>query len=108
MENREEGNQEYAVAWPLGRRMSAAIDSPGRGESLDGKTVCELWDLMFRGEEMYPLIREALRKRYPSVKFVDHTVFGNTHGAKQNELVAALPALLKQHGCDVVISGVGA
>ena len=108
MENIAGSKHEYAVVWPLGRRMTAAIGSLARDASLDGKTVCELWDLMFRGEEMYPMIREELRKRYPSTKFVDHTVFGNTHGAKQNELLAALPALLKRHGCNVVISGVGA
>jgi hypothetical protein len=63
---------------------------------------------MFKGEVIYPEIREALKARYTDLKFVDHTHFGNVHGANQNQLIADLPQLLKQHGCDVVISGIGA
>jgi len=99
---------DYAVLWPLGRRASTAIAPAQRHRDLAGKTICELWDLMFRGEEIYPLIRQELNKRYPGIRFVDHSAFGNIHGAKQSELVAALPDMLKRHGCDAVISGIGA
>ena len=38
---------------------------------LNGKTVCELWDVIFRGETIYPLVREYIRQRFPGVKFVE-------------------------------------
>ena len=98
----------YEVVWPLGRRASALATPTKRVADLSGKTVCELWDLLFRGEEIFPLIREELSKLYPGIKFVDYSNFGNTHGANQTELVAALPKILEQHGCDAVISGIGA
>jgi hypothetical protein len=63
---------------------------------------------MFRGEEIYPLIRQELSRLYPGIRFIDHSVFGNTHGANQADLVAALPDLLKRHGCDAIVSGIGA
>ena len=106
--NRSAEEPVYRVVWPLGK---AAHDT-GKGgrpvSDLGGKTVCELWDGMFRGDEMFPLIREQLGKRYPDIKFVDYTVFGDTHGPNERGVIAALPDLLREHRCDVVISGVGA
>ncbi|MFH1485444.1 MAG: UGSC family (seleno)protein, partial [Chloroflexota bacterium] len=65
-------------------------------------------DEIFRGDEMFTVLRELLPKKYPGIKFVDYTEFGNTTGRQQREVVAALPEKLKQHKCDAVISGVGA
>ena len=98
----------YEVVWPLGR--SAYDVLPGRAgvSDLKGKTICELWDLIFRGDEIFPMIRGLLLKRYPGINFVPYAEFGGTHGAREAETVAALPELLRQHGCEAVISGVGA
>ena len=57
---------------------------------------------------MFPVIGVELRKKYPSIKIVDYKTMGDTHGNDEREYVANLPQLLKQHGCDAVISGVGA
>ena len=97
----------YEVVWPLGKLAYKAVDSTSRVSDFSGKTICELCDWLFRGEVIFPMLRELLRKRYPGVKFVDYTVFGNIHGGKQAEVTAALPDLLAKHGCDAVISGVG-
>lgn len=98
----------YEVVWPLGRSVYEPVHLANRAADLSGKTICELWEWLFRGEEIFPILRESLSKRYPGIKFVDYTVFGNTHGSKEREIVAALPALLHKHGCDAAISGVGA
>lgn len=98
----------YEAVSPVGPRAAAPIVSTRRDPDLNGKTIAELWDQMFRGELIYPVIRDALRSRYPGVKFVDYTHFGNTHGAGQNALIADLPRLLAEKGCDAVISGIGA
>lgn len=98
----------YEVVWPLGKMAAARPTLNPPVSDLSGKTVCELWDKLFKGDEMFLLIREKLRERYPGIKFIDYTVFGNTHGPKEAEVVVALPDLLRKHGCDVVISGVGA
>ena len=97
----------YEVVWPLGKSAYEVVDVPDPVSNLNGKTICELWDWVFAGEEIFPKIREIMTKRYPDIKFVDYTVFGNTHGAKEAEVMASLPESLRQHGCDAVISGVG-
>ena len=64
--------------------------------------------VVFRGEDIFPIVREKLRERFPGIKFVTYDVFGNVHGPKQTELVADVPRLLKAHGCNAVISAIGA
>ena len=98
---------EYKVVWPLGKLAYQMLSLGPRLSDLKGKTICELSDWMFRAEEVFPIIRELLLRRYPGIKFVNYSVFGNTHGPKEAEVIAALPDRLHKHGYDAVISGVG-
>ena len=99
---------QFEVLWPLAKKAKRAESTATAVGDLSGKTVAELWDYIFRGEIIYPMIRERLRERYPGVKFVDYTQFGNIHGPKQRDIVAGLAAKLRDLGCDAVISGIGA
>ena len=74
----------------------------------NGKVIGELWDYLFRGEDIFPILREELTKRFPGIRFVTYDVFGNVHGPKQLELVGKVPDLLKQYEVDAVISAIGA
>jgi len=98
----------YAVVWPLGKSHWDKRDlNPGLGD-LNGKTIAEVWDRVFRGEEIFPAIRAALKKKYPQVRFVEYDTFGDPQGVNQKQVLADLPALLRKHNVDAVISGVGA
>jgi hypothetical protein len=98
----------YEVVWPLGRLAAEPLAPSAPIPDLTGKTVGELWDGLFRGDEMFHIIREKLRQRYPGIKFVDHTVFGSTHGKDETRVIENLPGELRKHGCDLAISAVGA
>ncbi|MEK7878195.1 MAG: hypothetical protein AAB325_18640 [Pseudomonadota bacterium] len=98
----------YEVVWPLGKSHWDKRDlNPGLAD-LNGKTIAEVWDRVFRGEEIFPVIRAALKKKYPRVRFVEYDTFGDTHGINQKQVLADMPALLRKHEVDAVISGVGA
>jgi hypothetical protein len=97
----------YEVVWPLGRAEYQPIELKPRPSDLKGKTICELSDYGFRSEEIFPILRELLHERYPGIKFVEYTRFGNTHGAHEDEVIAGLAEELGRYGCDAVISGVG-
>jgi hypothetical protein len=96
------------VVWPLAPSAVVPTSLAPRLADLRGKTVGELWDYLFRGELVFPLLREHLARRFPGVRFVEYAAFGSTHGRGETELMASLPALLRQHGCDAVVSAVGA
>lgn len=74
---------------------------------LNGKTICELWDDLFRGPEIFAVLREELRRRFPSISFVGHEAFGNIHDLGPTEMDGYLVDLLRVRRCDGVIAGVG-
>ena len=98
----------YDVLWPLAARAVKTQAGAPAIPDLSGKTVCELWDYIFRGEIIYPEIRKHLSARYPGIKFIGYDVFGNIHGPKQRDIVAGLAEKLRELKCDAVISGIGA
>lgn len=98
----------YEVVWPLGKSVYETVELADRSQDLSGKTICEVWDTIFRGDEMFTVLEEELKKRYPGIKFVDYSHFGSTTGRNERQVVANLPKLMKEYSCDAVISGVGA
>ena len=95
----------YDVVWPRSRQAVELQDLAECPDTLDGRTVGFLWDYLFRGDEIFPIIAEELRARYPSIEIVGYEEFGSTHGDGEAELVAALPELLRDRGVDAVVSG---
>src|SRR5690606_2133134 len=97
----------YRVYWPRAERADAVRQPAPRPETLDGKTVAFLWDDLFRGDEIFALLQEGIRSRYPSVSFITHETFGSTHGSDEQRILVELPEKLPRLGVDAVISGMG-
>lgn len=97
----------FDVVWPRATRQIEVAETAPRLDTLDGKTVCELWDFLFRGDEVFDHLERGLKERYPTVNFVSWKEFGSTHGADERQILADLPAKMKSLGVDAVISGMG-
>jgi hypothetical protein len=69
--------------------------------------IAQLWDWRFKGDRMFEIVGAELEARYPGVEFVPFEVFGDTHSSDPS-VSDALIDLLREHGCDAVISAVGA
>ena len=95
----------YEVYWPRGARQQKTRALAPRLETLEGKTVAQLWDQLFKGDVVFEILEEGLRERFPGVKFVSWREFGSTHGGEEKEALAALPAKFKALGVDAVVSG---
>jgi hypothetical protein len=93
------------VLWPRGQKTVDVKPLAGRLDTLEGRTVGELWDDLFRGDEIFPMLEAELARRFPGVRFVGYRVFGSTHGGDEHRTIAELPAKLQEHGVDAVISG---
>ena len=96
------------MLWPLAEKSVEARGAAPRLPDLSGQVVAELWLAKFRGEIIYPMVREHLKANYPGVRIVEHTEFGNFFGPKETEVLGGLPEKLRSLGCDAVIVGVGA
>src|ERR1700741_1997613 len=94
----------YEVVWPRGERRQVVRPLAKRLDTLNGKTVAQLWDYLFFGDEVFAALEAKLRDRYPQVKFVSWREFGSTHATNEKELLASLPQRFKEMGVDAGIS----
>jgi len=100
------------VVSPAGQPTVAARGTAARLPDLNGKRIGEIWNGVFKGDQTFPLVREALRRRYPGIVIVPYTEFPHVAGDDRPNAQAAvgreLAALAKSKHCDAVISGNGA
>lgn len=99
---------EFAVMWPSGPVARDTFQPVERPQQLDGETVAFVWDYIFRGDEMWDVVKEELRRRYPGIHLVDHDEFGNIHSDGERGVLAALPDRLRRRGVSTVLVGVAA
>ena len=95
---------QYEVVWPSGERKQALQPLARRLDTLNGKTIAQLWDFLFAGDEVFSQLEQELRVQYPEVKFVSWREFGSTHAINEKELLASLPQRFKELGVDAAIS----
>jgi hypothetical protein len=101
------GQFQYSVVWPRSPKSVDVKPLAPRLSSLEGRTVAFVWDFLFRGDEIWPTLKEALTERFPGMHFVDHDAFGSTHGEDELRILAELPQKLRSLGVDAVVSGMG-
>ena len=99
--------EQHCVFWPRSPRQVQLKPLARRLDTLNGKTVAQLWDFRFRGDEVFALLEEGLKTRYPDIRFVSWREFGNTHGAEEHEVVGSLPRRFREMGVDAAISSMG-
>ena len=97
----------YSVVWPRGEKTLDIAPLASRLDGLQSKTVGFLWDYLFRGDQIFPLLEEGLTQRFPGIKFVNYDVFGSTHGGDEHSVIAGLAEQIRSTGTDAVISGMG-
>ncbi len=104
--------EKIEVVSPVGGEVVRQTTIAPRLADLAGKTVCEMWNGLFKGNFTFPVIRELLQEKYPGVKVIPYTefpfFFGSDNPTSQVELARKMAALAKEKGCDAVISGNGA
>ena len=57
----------FETVWPRTPRQATVKELASRPRSLEGKRIAQLWDYMFRGDEIFTLLEEGIRKQYPDV-----------------------------------------
>ena len=97
----------YDVVWPRSPQGVQAQRRADRLPDLAGRRIAFLWDYVFRGDELFPVLERALTERFAGVEIVGYEEFGNLHGADEKERVGRLPDDLRSRGVDAVVSGMG-
>lgn len=94
----------YEVVWPSGERKQKMRPLAKRLDTLNGKTIAQLWDFLFAGDEVFTALEAKIAETYPDVKWVSWREFGSTHAVNEKELLASLPQRFKELGVDAAIS----
>ncbi len=101
----------YKVVSPLGEPTVKVSAAAPRLADLNGKTICEVWNGAYKGDVMFPMIRELLQQRYRDVRIVPYTEFPRqyTHlsTTELHERVNATVHRAIEKGCDAMIVGNG-
>jgi hypothetical protein len=101
----------YSVVSPLGNPVVKMITMAPRLDGLAGKTVCMVWNQAFKADITLPAIAELLKEKYPDIKIISYTDIDAAIQAASREDASAeadtLQAVLKEKGCDALISGNG-
>jgi hypothetical protein len=104
---RTDSGGHYDVVWPRGERKMEPQPLAPRLDSLEGKTIAELWDFRFRGDEVADIVQENFKARFPGVRFISWKEFGSTHGQDERAVLASLQDKFKEMGVDAAISSMG-
>jgi hypothetical protein len=99
--------QNESVHSPIGPIDRPEMMAEARFNDLNGKRIAFVWDYVFRGDEMFPLIEAEIARRFPEATFVRHTEFGNIHGKDSDPIIDGLPQALRDKGVDAMVVGVG-
>lgn len=97
----------YDVVWPQSPSGVQRRRRADRLPDLAGRRVAFLWDHLFRGDELFPVLGRQLTERFDGIEIIDHTVFGNLHGADERQKLAQLGDQLRGLRVDAVVSGMG-
>jgi hypothetical protein len=96
----------------LGRPAVEPTPPATRLDTLEGKTICEIYNGGFNGEISFPIIEQMLKERYPGLKIVPHSEFPLTTinafwPERKIETLQAVRSAIIKYGCDAVITGNG-
>jgi len=97
----------YDVVWPQSPRGVQKQRRANRLATLDGARVAFLWDYLFRGDELFPILEKELTRRFADLEIIGYGEFGNLHGSDEKERVARLGDDLHGRNVDAVVSGMG-
>jgi hypothetical protein len=95
----------YEAYWPRTPRQTKTRPLAARLKTLNGKTIAQLWDEVFRGDEIFLILEGELGKRFPDIRWVSWREFGYIHSGDEQAVLASLPQRFKELGVDAAICG---
>ena len=99
------------VISPEGRQLNATGTASRPLETLEGKTIGEVYNNHFKGELMFQTYRRLLQERYPGVRIIPFDKFPIVYvggdPVSQKKTAKEVAQLAKQWGVDALITGNG-
>lgn len=104
-------NERAGVLSPEGLQRSGMINASGHLDTLAGKTIGEVYNNHFKGEQMFRAYRRLLKERFPGVKIIPYdqfpTVYVGGDPNSQKQTAKDIARLAKEWEVDAIITGNG-
>jgi hypothetical protein len=104
-------NSKMAVVSPEGLQLRASGGVSRHLDTLEGKTIGEVYNNHFKGELMFQTYRRLFKERFPGIKVIPFDQFPIVYvggdPASQKKTAKDIARLAKEWGVDALISGNG-
>jgi len=97
----------YSVVRPTGDDTTRLNAMAMPINTLNGKTICEVYNGVFKGEKTFPKIRDLLKEKFPDVNIIPFDVLPKLEIVDIDHSLSKLNDFLIDHHCDAIISGNG-
>jgi hypothetical protein len=103
--------EKVGVISPEGLQIGEKKNVSQHMDTIEGKTICEVYNNHFKGEQMFHIYRQLFKEKFAGVKVIPYDefpiVYVGADPASQRKTAKEIAALAKEKGCDAVISGNG-
>ena len=104
-------NAKMRVISPEGLQLRAAGSVSRHLDTLEGKTIGEVYNNHFKGEFMFQIYRRLFKEKFPGVKIIPYDKFPIVYvggdPASQKKTARDIAALAREWSVDAIISGNG-
>jgi hypothetical protein len=104
-------NTKMGVISPEGLQMRAVNGVSRHLDTLEGKTIGEVYNNHFKGELMFQTYRRLFKAKFPGIKIIPYDKFPIVYvggdPAAQKKTAKDIAALAREWGVDALISGNG-
>ena len=104
-------NQTMGVISPEGLPRKASQGASLHLDTLEGKTIGEVYNNHFKGELMFKTYRRLFKEKYPGIKIIPYDKFPIVYvggdPASQKQTAQDIAALAKEWQVDAIITGNG-
>ena len=104
-------NEKISVVSPEGLPLGATRNVSRHLDTLDGKTIGEVYNNHFKGELMFQTYRRLFREKFKNVKIIPFDEFPIVYvggdAESQKRIAREIAAIAKEKGVDAIITGNG-
>lgn len=104
-------NEKMGVISPEGLQLSKTKGVSRHLDTLDGKTIGEVYNNHFKGEQMFRAYRRLFKEKFPGVKIIPYDKFPIVYvggdPAVQKQTAKDIARLAQEWEVDAIITGNG-
>jgi hypothetical protein len=104
-------HEKLSVISPEGLQLKATGGVSRHLDTLEGKTIGEVYNNHFKGEQMFRAYRRLFKERYPGVKIIPYdkfpTIYVGGDPVSQHNAAKEVARLAKEWEVDAIITGNG-